>query len=113
MLLKENQDSQLDVIKNNHNGDNEKCCKDMLWYWLSANTDASWKQLIDALRSGAVRLPVVADKIEKILLGLYVCPYVCTCIQYTYIIISIHTYMCTYIHTCIHMYVFTYMHMHI
>ena len=92
MLLKEDQESRLDVIKDNHNGDNKKCCRDMLWYWLSANTDASWKQLIEALRSDAVHHPVVATKIEKVLSGMCVCTY------YTHR----HAYMCTYLHTYTH-----------
>ena len=69
-LLKEDQESQLDVIKSDHFGDNKRCCKEMFWYWLSISTNANWQQLIDALRSQAVELPVVADKLEKTLAGI-------------------------------------------
>ena len=69
-LLKEEQETQLDIIESNHAGDNKKCCMDMFRYWLNANTDASWEQLIEALRSPAVELPVVAADIEKMLTGM-------------------------------------------
>ena len=68
-LLKEDQESQLDVLKLNHVGDNKKCCMEMFWYWLSTNTSATWKQLIGALQSPAVELPVVAADLEKLLTG--------------------------------------------
>ena len=70
-LLREDQESHLDVIKLNHTGDNQMCCIQMFSYWLSSNTDATWKQLIEALRSPAVDLSVVAAKIEKMLIGSY------------------------------------------
>ena len=68
-LLKEDQESHLDIIELNHAGDNIKCCIDMFRYWLNANTDASWAQLIEALRSPVVKLPAVAADIEKMLTG--------------------------------------------
>ena len=68
-LLKEYQESQLDTIESNHVGDNRKCCIAMFRYWLGTDTDASWQQLIEALRSPAVELPVVAADIEKMLSG--------------------------------------------
>ena len=71
-LLKEDQESQLDIIESNHAGDNKKCCMDMFRYWLNANTDASWQQLVEALRSPAVELPVVAADIEKMFTGNYI-----------------------------------------
>ena len=68
-LLKEEQESQLDIIELNHPGDNQKCCMDMFRYWLNANADASWQQLIEALRSPVVKLSAVAADIEKLLTG--------------------------------------------
>ena len=41
----------------------------MFWYWLDTNTDATWEQLIEALRSLAVKLPTVAADLEKMLTG--------------------------------------------
>ena len=69
-LLKNDQESQLDTIKLNHAGDHQMCCMEMFWYWLSTNTDASWQQLVEALRSPAVELPVVATDIEKMFTGI-------------------------------------------
>ena len=71
-LLKEDQESYLDVLKSNHAGDNETCCMEMFWYWLKTNTDATWQQLIEALRSSAVKLPVVAADLENMLTGSYI-----------------------------------------
>ena len=68
-LLKEDQESHLDVIQSNHTGDNRKCCMAMFWYWLSTNTSATWKHLIQALQSPAIELPVVAADLEKMLTG--------------------------------------------
>ena len=36
----------------------------MLWYWLKTNPKASWKQLLEALRSPALELHTVAANIE-------------------------------------------------
>ena len=69
-LLREDQESHLGVIKLNHTGHNQMCCIQMFSYWLSSNTDATWKQLIEALRSPSVDLSVVAAKIEKMLMGI-------------------------------------------
>ena len=68
-LLKDDQGSHLDVIKSDHSGDNQMCCMQMFSYWLSTNTDATWKQLIQALNSPAVKLTVVAADVEKMLIG--------------------------------------------
>ena len=66
-LLREDQESHLDVIQLNHTGDNRKCCMAMFWYWLSTNSGATWKQLISELQSAAIELPVVAANLEKML----------------------------------------------
>ena len=86
-LLKEDQESHLDVIKSDHTGDNQMCCMEMFSYWLSTNTDATWKQLIEALQSPAVKLTVVAAEIEKILTGSYMCSYMANYVVNTHMII--------------------------
>ena len=78
-LLKEEQESHLDVIKADHGSDKKTCCKEMFWYWLDTNTEASWQQLIDALRSPAVELPVVAANLKQILIGSCCCYNCCYC----------------------------------
>lgn len=67
-LLNEDQESHLDVIKSNYT-DKMECCKEMFWHWLSTTADASWKKLIEALKSPAVKLTVVATDLEKMLTG--------------------------------------------
>ena len=63
MLLNEDQESHLDTIRNNKTSDNEECCKDMFWYWLTTNLNATWQQLIDALKTPGVNLPAVAAQL--------------------------------------------------
>ena len=70
-LLKEDQETHLDIIKLNHAGDDQMCCIKMFWHWLNTNANASWQQLVEALRSPVVKLPVVAADIEKMLTGNY------------------------------------------
>ena len=71
-LLKNNQVAQLNIIKLNNPSDNSKCCLDMFKFWLQTNIDASWKQLITELRSPGVDLPVVAEDLEKEIIGTYI-----------------------------------------
>ena len=42
-----------------------ECCKCMLKKWLDTKADASWNQLLVALRSPSVQLASVADQIEQ------------------------------------------------
>ena len=44
----------LDIIKANHPQDVTECCKCMLEKWLNTKPDASWNQLLDALKSPSV-----------------------------------------------------------
>ena len=48
-LLEEKYVHKLKIIKKNHPADIEKCCAEMLEYWLDVDTKASWDKLIDAL----------------------------------------------------------------
>ena len=68
-LLNEEYESHLDIIESSHGNDKKECCKKMFWYWLSTNTSATWGQLVEALQSPAVGLPVVAADVEKLLIG--------------------------------------------
>lgn len=69
-LLSEKEESELDIIKSNHT-DNKDRCMEMFWHWLKVDINASWQQLLEALHSPAVGLPVVAVDLEKILIGSY------------------------------------------
>ena len=68
-LLREGHESYLDFISLNHANDDKRCCMQMFSNWLSNNANATWKHLIEALRSPAVRLHHVAVEIEKMLIG--------------------------------------------
>ena len=63
-LLKEDQEPHLDIIKADYGNDSKRCCVQMLWYWLKTNPKASWKQLLEALRSPTLELHTVAANIE-------------------------------------------------
>ena len=68
-LLDENQSSQLNTIKRDHN-ETTKCCIAMFDYWLqSHDSAATWHKLIYALRSSGVQLNNVATMVEKLLSG--------------------------------------------
>ena len=65
MLLEEEQESQLKIIKSTHGNDVKACCLYMLQYWMDTHSEATWHQLVTALRSPGVELTAVAADIEK------------------------------------------------
>ena len=65
MLLEEEQESQLKLIQSTYGSDVKKCCLDMLRYWTDTHPEATWHQLVTALRSPGVDLAAVASDIEK------------------------------------------------
>ena len=40
------------------------CCREMFAEWLKTEVDASWDQLVEALRSSSVQLVHLANQIE-------------------------------------------------
>ena len=64
MLLEEKEESQLKVIESTHGNNVKKCCMAMLKYWLDKHPEATWHQLVTALRSSGVDLDSVAASIE-------------------------------------------------
>ena len=61
-LLNEEQCAKLNIIKDNHPQDAEKCCTEMFEYWLRVDVDASWNKLITALKM--IDEIALAEKIE-------------------------------------------------
>ena len=57
----------LDIISANKRGDVVGCCSSMFSLWLRRQTEASWKQLIDALIK--VKLNVLVSEIKKSLIS--------------------------------------------
>lgn len=70
MLLHEHQETQIDMLKDNNMKDPENGCMEMFWYWLDTHRDASWQDLLKALRSPGVDLGNVATEIEQMLTGI-------------------------------------------
>ena len=56
---------RLTMIKVNYGGDKQKCCLTMLQYWKETHPEATWHDLVTALKSPGVELTAVASDIEK------------------------------------------------
>ena len=63
-LLDDDQIRMLDMIAADHPHDAD-CCSAVLKRWLGTTPDASWYQLIRALRSPFVQLDSLADQLEE------------------------------------------------
>ena len=57
----------LKTIKKNFPGDANKCASEMLQLWLDRKPEASWNQLLEALKEPNIKLNTLATKIEKML----------------------------------------------
>ena len=66
-LLRFDQQNMLDIIKADHPHDVVSCCKCVLKKWLDTTTDATWNQLIRALRSPSVQLDYLANQLEQMM----------------------------------------------
>ena len=68
-LLEQEDEEELNQIQiNNHHV--SECCKEMFQLWLRKCPNATWNQLIQALRQLSVGLNSLADKIDKMLIPL-------------------------------------------
>ena len=57
----------LNTISENHSKDVNKCAGEMLKLWIARNPDATWNQLIKALKEPHIKLNTVAKKIASML----------------------------------------------
>ena len=64
-LLQSDQANVLNIISANYPNDVVSCCKCVLEKWLDTTTDATWNQLIRALKSPSVQLDYVANQLER------------------------------------------------
>ena len=64
-LLDPTSGSTLDIIERNNPRDVVRCCQCMLEKWLEMTPDASWNQILAALRSPSVQLHHLASQIEQ------------------------------------------------
>ena len=67
-LLEQKGEEALGIIQANNAGNVIECCAEMLQLWLKIQPNATWNQLICALRSPSVQLNNVAMKINGLLL---------------------------------------------
>jgi len=63
--------SRLDQISADYPKNVQKCCYEMLRYWLQVDTEATWYKIIQALKSPGVLLSVAAAEVEQELKGKY------------------------------------------
>ena len=66
-LLDPDDVDELDKIKAQYPHDLNECCKAMFQLWLRKQSDASWNQLLEALRQRGIELDTLAIKIEEML----------------------------------------------
>ena len=67
-LLRPDQEKMLDIIAADHPHDVVGCCKCVLNKWLNTTTDATWNELIRALRSPSVQLDYLAGQLEQMMI---------------------------------------------
>ena len=70
-LLDEDQISQLEIIRRNHD-DVTGRCTNLFIYWLQAYPKATWHDLVKNLKSKGVDLNSVAANVEEIFPGLFI-----------------------------------------
>ena len=68
LLPQSDQEKMLKVIAADHPRDVVSCCKCVLEKWLDTTADATWSQLIRALRSPNIQLDHLACQLEQMLI---------------------------------------------
>ena len=66
-LFEGNDIKRLNIIRCNHNGNAEACCVDMLSMWHEKYPNATWDDIIKALKAPGVDLNDTASTIERLL----------------------------------------------
>ena len=67
-LLQPDQETMLDIIEADQPSDVVSCCKRFFKKWRDTTTNATWDQLIQALRSPSVQLVYLADQLQQMLI---------------------------------------------
>ena len=67
-LLEQKDERAVNIIKKNNAGNVTECCTEMLELWLNRQPNATWNQLIKALKAPGIELNSAASKIEEMLL---------------------------------------------
>ena len=68
LLPRLGQERMLDIIAADHPHDVVSYCKRVLEKWLDTATDATWNELIRALRSPSIQLHYFAGQLEQMLI---------------------------------------------
>ena len=68
LLPRLGQERMLDIIAADHPHDVVSYCKRVLEKWLDTSTDATWNELIRALRSPSIQLHYFAGQLEQMLI---------------------------------------------
>jgi len=76
-LLEERKLGQLEIIMANKNSNVTACCYAMFNYWIKTQPEASWHQLVEALREPGVELHNVAATVKEIFIGLCIGIHIC------------------------------------
>ena len=71
-LFDESQLPRLDEIRSTYSNNRREGCVEMLKYWLKITPEASWDNLIHALRAPGLELLAIADDVEKKVKGKHV-----------------------------------------
>ena len=68
-LLQSDQQKMLDFIETNYPRDVIACCKRLFKEWLDNTGDATWNQLIKALKSPSIQQSYLANRLEQMLIA--------------------------------------------
>ena len=68
-LLEQKDEKAVKIIKKENPGDISECCTEILELWLNRSPNATWNQLIEALKAPGIELNDAASKIEGMLLS--------------------------------------------
>ena len=67
-LLLPNPEGELRLIAKDNPNNAADCCKRVLEKWLDTTTDATWNQIIRALKSSTIQLNYLALKLEQMMI---------------------------------------------
>ena len=69
-LLRSDLENELNIIAENHPHDVATCCQCVLEKWLATTSarDATWNEVLKALRRPSVQLDYLANQLEKMLI---------------------------------------------
>ena len=70
-LLDDDKVTHLEIIKTNDSEVTRRCTA-MFIYWLQSHSNATWYQLVEALKTSGVELNNVATMVEALFTGLFI-----------------------------------------